>query len=134
MTDEQKKQIVEYRAAGKGYGTISKELAVPINTVKSFCRRNELKTAVPSDSLPCAFCGKAVRQTKGRKKKRFCCDGCRMKWWSEHPEERSPGKNEHECKNCGKVFFNRRIDAAYCSRECYAAVRRKEPSREKRTA
>ena len=42
MTVEQKQCIIQMRKQHLGYMTIAKELAVSINTVKSFCRRNRL--------------------------------------------------------------------------------------------
>lgn len=42
MTLEQKKQITEMRTQNLGYAYIAKELDIPLNTVKAFCRRNDL--------------------------------------------------------------------------------------------
>ena len=42
MNDMQKSQIINMRAAGIGYKAIAKNLDISENTVKSFCRRNNL--------------------------------------------------------------------------------------------
>jgi DNA-binding CsgD family transcriptional regulator len=42
MTDHQKAQIIKLRAAGNGYGKIARTLGISLNTVKSFCRRNDI--------------------------------------------------------------------------------------------
>ena len=42
MTQEQKKQIAEMRKQNLGYAYIAKELDLSLNTVKAFCRRNDL--------------------------------------------------------------------------------------------
>ena len=42
MTNEQKIKIIRLRAQGLSYPDISRELNIPKDTVKSFCRRNSL--------------------------------------------------------------------------------------------
>lgn len=42
MTDNQKAQIIKLRVAGNGYGKIARTLGISLNTVKSFCRRNDI--------------------------------------------------------------------------------------------
>ena len=42
MTQEQKNQIIEMRKQNLGYAYIAKELDISLNTVKAFCRRNDL--------------------------------------------------------------------------------------------
>ena len=42
MTDHQKTKIAEMRKAGCGYSEISKALSVSRDTVKTFCRRNNI--------------------------------------------------------------------------------------------
>ena len=45
MTGEQKEKIIRFRSMGRGYADIGKELGIPKDTVKSFCRRNSLTSA-----------------------------------------------------------------------------------------
>lgn len=42
MTDAQKEQVRYLRCEGLGYGAIATRLGISENTVKSFCRRNNL--------------------------------------------------------------------------------------------
>lgn len=58
-----------------------KKLGISINTVKSYCRRNNVNKSV------CKNCGKVVEQTLGRKEKKFCGDACRMAWWKARLNE-----------------------------------------------
>ena len=85
MTENQKAQICALRKQGAGYMKIAQQTGISQNTIKSFCRRNNLtgteKTDVPAvDGAVCECCGKTMVQMEGRKKKRFCCDACRNKW------------------------------------------------------
>lgn len=84
MTEEQKSQIKAFRNNGLGYKLIAKELGISVNSVKSFCRRNE-HYDTPKDETPrCEQCGKALQNIPGQKKKRFCSDRCRQTWWNSH--------------------------------------------------
>ena len=58
MTDAQKEKIRFWRMEGLGYGTIAARLGLSENTVKSFCRRNNL-TGVAAKETPttCRHCG-----------------------------------------------------------------------------
>ena len=42
MTQKQKRRITEMRKQNLGYAYIAKELDISLNTVKAFCRRNDL--------------------------------------------------------------------------------------------
>lgn len=42
MTQEQKTRIAQLRQQNIGYASIAKELSLSVNTVKAFCRRNDL--------------------------------------------------------------------------------------------
>ena len=43
MTDIQKYKALDLREKGLSYSEIAKQIKASINTVKSFCRRNNLK-------------------------------------------------------------------------------------------
>ena len=47
MTDAQKEQVRYLRCEGLGYGAIATRLGISENTVKSFCRRNNLTGWLP---------------------------------------------------------------------------------------
>ena len=121
MTTEQIIQINNLRNEGKGYRTIASELNMPVNSVKSWCRRHPLKAA----GEICLQCGAEIHSLPHKRKRKFCTDECRNRWWSEHPEKRINGKYQHSCKFCGTHFTNSRIKADYCSRVCYAKARMK---------
>ena len=127
MTREQKLMIVSLRSQGLGYKRVADRLGIFINTVKSFCRRQKDKTHEEDQPGPftCKCCGVTVKQTPGRKKKLFCSDKCRMKWWNEHPElvERR-AFYEKTCPNCGRVFtVYGDSKRKYCCHECYVEHR-----------
>lgn len=80
--------IEKLRSQGESYGSIAKQLGISVNTVKSYCQRNNLgKHLTKSESNDlCANCNKSLVHTLGAKKKRFCNKKCRMEWWAKHPE------------------------------------------------
>lgn len=112
MTDEQKQQIIALRRDGAGYGRIAARLQVSINTVKS---------AVSV----CEQCGKPIEQNPGRKRKRFCCDACRNKWWNAHLElVKRKAVYTYICPACGKEFtVYGNSHRKFCSHACYIAYR-----------
>ena len=129
MTDHQKTKIAEMRKAGCGYSEISKALSVSRDTVKTFCRRNNItvdSTEEPKETAGiCPECGKPITQTSGRKPKRFCSPECRQKWWNAHPERiEQKAVYEYVCPNCGQSFTAYgNSHRKYCSHECYVAAR-----------
>ncbi len=139
MTDAQKKQIATLRSNGLGYKSVAKELNLPYETVKSYCKRHLVSTPVVShsteDSLPvnvtgttkCETCAKTIWQVKGRKKKRFCCDACRNKWWNSHLYlVNRKAVYEFVCPWCGKRFqVYGDKHRKYCSITCASFARRR---------
>ena len=133
MTDNQKAQIIKLRAAGNGYGKIAQTIGISVNTVKSFCRRNDingdmaavLSVILTGETTACENCGREIQQIAKRKKKRFCCDKCRNERWNSNLAQvhRKAGY-DFRCPCCGKEFHiygdKRR---KYCSHECYIADR-----------
>ena len=130
MTDKQKEQIRKLRGKGASYTAISKKLKISANSVKSFCRR-DISTAEEDDESftngGCENCGRPVNQIEGRKKKRFCCDKCRIKWWNSHLDLVNR-KSVHSlvCPNCRCEFkYYGNAPRKYCSHKCYIAYRYK---------
>lgn len=123
MTDEQKQQIIALRRNGAGYGSIASHLDISINTVKSFCRRHSL-AAPPTDSL-CEQCGRPIAQNPGRKRKRFCSDACRNKWWNSHLDlVKRKAVYTFTCPACGKEFtVYGNSHRKFCSHACYVDYR-----------
>jgi uncharacterized protein YjcR len=124
MTNEQNKQIKNLRCDGTSYSTIASMLDISINTVKSFCRRNNLANKYCKNI--CDNCGASLLHTPGAKKKRFCCDKCRMDWWAKNTDKvNRKALYNFECGTCG-VDFQSYGNAyrKYCSRRCYGKSRR----------
>ena len=124
MTNGEKVQIVQMRKRGLGYTEIARSLGMSVNTVKSYCRRSGVKplekmTAQSGDV--CRQCGSVLKHTPGRKRKRFCSDVCRLRWWHGH---RELGRNARTivCASCGKAFATDRTQK-YCSHACYIQPR-----------
>ncbi len=133
MTDTQRAQVIKLRTAGNSYGSIARTVGISLNTVKSFCRRNNITehsdTPVPviltGEVTLCENCGREIRQIAKQKKKRFCCDKCRNEWWNKNLDKvQRKTVYEFKCPHCGKTFTiygdNRR---KYCSHACYIADR-----------
>ena len=80
MTDNQKQSIKEMRGAGIGYKKISQALDLPLGTVQSFCRRENITVVEPvvHDENHCRQCGKTLIQTDKVKRRKFCSDECRV--------------------------------------------------------
>ncbi len=93
LTEEQKQKIWRLRLEGRGYTSIAAELKLPLSPVKSYCRYRGLtgagKAAAMNAALTvdkrvfCRQCGKRLRHTPGKKKKKFCSDYCRKKYWRD---------------------------------------------------
>jgi len=133
MKESQKIQIAKLRAAGYGYGKVSQMLNIPLNTVKSFCRRNNLSGKAEKPIVKkqtggrtyCENCGKEIIQIAKQKPRRFCCDKCRNTWWNGHLELVNRKAYYHfKCPQCGKEFtlYGERR-RTYCSHACYIAAR-----------
>jgi uncharacterized protein with PIN domain len=131
MTEKQKTQIKELRQQGCGYIKIAQILGISDNTVKSFCRRNNLtevktkKTKI--NKSVCRQCGEVIIQTGSKKPKSFCCDDCRKKYWKENQSKiNRKTAIKYVCTVCNKTFVDyARNERKYCSFDCYVADRYK---------
>lgn len=130
MTNQQREAIKQLRLEGHGYKKISNLLTLPLSTVKSFCRRNDLTGEVSNETKACKddycrCCGEKLIHTTGAKKKIYCSDACRLKWWGENKSELKRKANyELTCKHCNKTFVSYGNKyRKYCSHACYIADR-----------
>lgn len=129
MTDAQRTEILALRAENKSYKEIAEHLKIPVNTVKSYIRRQAIaedeKRRKELGITLCENCSAEIQQRPGKKHKRFCSDRCRTEWWNNHPELiNRKAIYDHSCLHCGKAFLaygNAR--RKYCSHECYIADR-----------
>lgn len=127
MTYQQREKIRQLRGDGFSYSRIAATLGISENTVKSYCRRNNLSgvsigSAIQADGVLCHQCGSPLTHTAGAKQKRFCSDKCRMAWWNAHPEVVSrKAIYSFTCAHCGTAFESYgNKKRKYCSRACYA--------------
>ena len=124
MTNGEKMLITQQRQRGLGHAEIARKLGLSVNTVKSFCQRNGLKPIFKSTGTgndTCRQCGSTLEHTPGRKKKQFCSDDCRLRWWHDHRDMSRTAKRA-KCAACGKEFMTDRVQK-YCSHACYIAAR-----------
>ncbi len=127
MDDNQKELINIFRQQGLGYKVIASKLNISVNTIKSYCKRNNLvgnrNEIKSSDLIPitCDNCGETFLHSKRRKRKRFCCDACRMNWWNSHLDQVNKKANyTFVCKYCGHTFTSYgNANRKYCSCDCY---------------
>jgi rRNA maturation endonuclease Nob1 len=121
MTDKDKKHLAELRDQGYTYQQIAEASGIGLSSVKMFFKRNNTPA---DDSGLCAQCKKRLEKD-APKKKRFCSEKCRIKWWAEHPEQLSNAReHQYKCPFCGKVFYSYK-PAKFCSLTCYHRSRQK---------
>jgi len=119
MTNQEKEQIKKLRLQGNGYGKIAQVLSIPKSTVSSFCKKMINQTS------QCLECNKKLKQSKGHRQKKFCCDKCRMNYWKSHKDEINR-KLDHsvKCYHCDKEFLTyKSLKRKYCSQECFIKSR-----------
>lgn len=129
MTDYQRSQIATLRGQGYGYKKIGQLTGLSVNTIKTYCKRNELSgnAVQPTRSMSkvCRHCGAPLVQIAGRKPRIFCSDACRIKWWNTHADQMNHRDGrEVVCSQCGRNFIvNKSSSRKYCSHACYIANR-----------
>ena len=122
MTDELKDQILALRREGLEFSKIARELDIPADTVRTFLNRHSTRY-----ENRCLCCEKEIESLPHRKRKLFCSDRCRLLWWNSHQTviKRKTFYN-FICPQCGKEFTAYgNAKRKYCSRNCFAAARRK---------
>ena len=140
MTIQQKERIIMLRNKGESYAQISATLGLSVNTIKSFCRRNNIKTHGESDDgikenkELCKNCGKKLTQTSKIKPKIFCCDKCRFDWWNvNRTKTNRKGIHRLTCAHCDAEFGSYDKNRKYCGHACYISDRfRKEAHHDER--
>ncbi len=132
MTSLQKEHVRRMRGEGMSYSKIAASLGLSENTIKSYCKRNNLGgvTVLPTVlqlntekevSDFCKNCGQPLEQRPGMKLRKFCSDKCRTTWWNGHLDQVSQTSIYHlECAACGKHFDSYgNKTRKYCSHACY---------------
>jgi hypothetical protein len=132
MNATQKEQIRLLRLQRIGYSKIAQSLSLSENTVKSYCKRNNLGgvAAAPlnSDTAElrfCKNCGNPLLQKKGSKPKKFCCNECRTAWWNSHLDTvNKKAVYSLVCIHCGRAFESYgNKSRRFCCHPCYVAER-----------
>jgi len=128
MTDEQKEKIHQMRDKGLSYSKIASELGIFENTIKSYCRRNNLGTVmtkytnkVKEKCIVCKQCGKQLKHGLRGNPKKFCSEQCRRKWWKAN-ESKINRKAYYTiiCARCGKEFESYgNKDRKFCGHSCF---------------
>lgn len=132
MTETERMNVIRLCRRGYGYKKIAKELGLSPNTVKSFLGRHPtIREEMREAEGFCRNCGEPLKQMPHKRKKRFCSDSCRMKWWNAHAEQvERKAYYDCICLACGKKFASYgNLHRKFCSRACYAAFRRKAVAR-----
>ena len=123
----QKEQIKVLRQEGLGYKRVAKELNISVDTVKSFCRNNNLAGLMAASAKPsvCRECGQALVQPEKKKTLKFCNSDCRETWWKKNKSKVNKKTAQTiECQGCGKAFLAYKHERRkYCSHSCYIMAR-----------
>ncbi len=133
MTSQQEEQIRLLRTQGVGYRNIANLVHLSRDTVRNFCKSHKLSgyhTAVKlnikkmmEDRTVCTYCGVSLQKNHTGRPKRFCCDDCRRKWWSQNRDQININPDavyQFTCKHCGKDFTSYGDkERKYCSHNCY---------------
>jgi hypothetical protein len=134
MTQEQMAQIRKARLGGQGYRATARMVGLSRDVVRNYCKAHGLDgyadSIMPEPTGPdqCLCCGGALNQGRIGRKRKFCCDACRRKWWAVHQEciDRR-AYYTMQCACCGKEFESYgNSHRKYCSHQCYIRKRFKE--------
>jgi len=126
VNSEDKSKIRNMRFKGETYAKIARVIGVSANTIKSFCRRNNLQNLDADECESKNICKNcSVQFDNIRSNKKFCSDKCRLIWWSKNSDKlRKTAVYNLECKHCGKNFESYGNDKRlFCSRPCYFSHR-----------
>ena len=101
MTPLQEQRITELRQQNFSYRYIGEQVDMPLNTVKSICRRRGIESFGPRKrkvekkrSALCHNCLCYLDHKGDARDRRFCSDACRMEWWKKKRRVRPVGKNQ----------------------------------------
>lgn len=144
MNTEQKQKLRKMRLEGSSYSKIAAALGISENTIKSYCRRNNLNNlmhnfAKNSESKlvnklhnTCIQCGKSLTQGKKGHPKKFCSDECRRIWWKANNSQLDKKAwytlNCIECSKTFKSYGNK--NRKFCCHACYILSRFKKAEEE----
>ncbi len=132
MTTDQKQKIQQMRQNGQSYLQIASTLTISENTIKSYCRRNNLGTAKSSGPqavseihTSCKHCEKPLAQGTMGQPKKFCSDTCRRAWWKANDSQlMKKAYYTLICTECGNKFESYgNKNRKFCGHACYISNR-----------
>lgn len=129
MDELQRQKIRRLRNQGYGYLRISEQLGISSNTIRSFCKKENIAGYIKigeqlkgKDNLTvCKQCNRKFYQVAGRKKKIFCSSSCCKVYWTLHKDkQRRLVPQKYNCQICNKEYFEYPTrKRKFCSRNCY---------------
>jgi IS30 family transposase len=130
MEEKTKREIKQLRGDGLGYKRIAGQLNISVDTVKSFCKRNQLtgtmviseqsKTTAIQEPNTCRACHQVIKQQSKMKPRQFCSSECRDSWWRKHRSTNLHRGRAVTCQSCGTEFkVGKHSERKFCSHECY---------------
>lgn len=91
MDMRNREEILRFRLQGLGYKAIASRLKLSRDSVRQYCYRNGLAgyskavmlnlQQMLDDEIICKNCGAKLKHTDGKRRKIFCSDRCRKKYW-----------------------------------------------------
>ena len=128
MTSLDAVNINKLQLQGYGYRKIAAALELPVYTVKSYCQRHPVRVVEEKpEEGNCRECGATLEQMQGKRKREFCSNQCRQRWWNKN-KDKLTRKTYHTniCPWCETEFsiYGRPMQI-FCSRACYDRARRK---------
>lgn len=140
MTEYQKSKIHELRFKGVGYKAIGNILGIHRDAVRYYCRRNGLdgdgitvsrNYKIKKDKgVICLYCGSVLKHTSLGRRRKFCTEECRRKWWKENADKGTRNETaiyKAVCAYCGTEFESYgNKNRKYCCHECYIKDRFKQ--------
>lgn len=126
MTAEEITKVNQFQREGYGYKKNASLTGLPVNTVKTHCRRHPIsKEDTEAENALCKMCGKKLEQTPHKRKRIFCSNACRGILIGSRSTEKSV--HSLTCAYCGQAFESyENAHRKFCSRKCYGLSRRKE--------
>ncbi len=124
MTEVIKTKIIMMKNKGCRPAEIEREIGIPRETIKTFCKRHYRPIVLPTaEQNVCVACGKHFEY--GKRKTKYCSAECRQKWWNTHSEfVTKKAYYFQRCRCCGEEFAAYGNSARkYCSHECYITHR-----------
>ena len=128
LRQDQKLQIEFFRKQGIGYRQIAEELGLSRDAVRYYCKTHDLagnaqEAYENAKGVVCPQCGRKLLQPRTGRKRVFCSNDCKNKWW--HASDKLfprplSSREEIFCACCGKsILAYRNKKRRYCSHECY---------------